>query len=52
MKDLVRDGYIDQSVSLQVLRDKKKISLLQTIANTKEVIVTEILFLLKMEPLK
>ncbi|MDR4946039.1 sigma-54 interaction domain-containing protein [Neobacillus cucumis] len=40
MKDLVRDGYIDQSVSLQVLRDKKKISLLQTIANTKEVIVT------------
>jgi PAS domain S-box-containing protein len=40
MKDLVQDGYIDQSASLQVLRDKKKISLLQTIAHTKEVIVT------------
>ncbi|MED1466919.1 sigma-54 interaction domain-containing protein [Bacillus salipaludis] len=40
MKDLVQDEFIDQSVSLQVLREKKKISLLQTIAQTKEVIVT------------
>lgn len=40
MKDLIQEGYIDQSASLRVLRDKKKISLLQTIAHTKEVIVT------------
>ena len=40
MKELVQDGYIDQSASLQVLRDKKKISLLQTIAHTHEVMVT------------
>src|SRR3954453_11129288 len=40
MKDLIQDGYIDHSASLQVLHDKKKISLLQTIAHTKEVIVT------------
>lgn len=40
IKDLVEDGYFNQSVSLQVLRDKKKISLLQTIAHKKDVIVT------------
>ncbi|PLS02348.1 sigma-54 interaction domain-containing protein [Neobacillus cucumis] len=40
MKDLIQDDFIDQSVSLNVLHEKKKISLLQTIAHTKEVIVT------------
>jgi PAS domain S-box-containing protein len=40
MQDLIEEGYINQSVSLQVLQEKKKISLLQNIRQTKEVIVT------------
>lgn len=40
MMNLVEDGYFDQSVSIRVLKEKKKISLLQIIAQKKEVIVT------------
>jgi PAS domain S-box-containing protein len=40
MQDLIEEGYINESVSLQVLQEKKKISLLQKIKQRKEVIVT------------
>jgi PAS domain S-box-containing protein len=40
MQDLIQEGYINQSVSLQVLQEKRKISLLQNIKQTKEVIAT------------
>ncbi|WCK52603.1 sigma 54-interacting transcriptional regulator [Aneurinibacillus sp. Ricciae_BoGa-3] len=40
MQDLIEEGYINESVSLQVLQQKRKISLLQNINQTKEVIVT------------
>ncbi|WP_378210793.1 sigma-54 interaction domain-containing protein [Anoxybacteroides rupiense] len=40
MEDLVKKGYFDQSVSLLVLREKKRISILQKIGGKKDVIVT------------
>ncbi|MDQ0219297.1 PAS domain S-box protein [Peribacillus cavernae] len=40
MKDLMGKGYFDQSVSLLVLEEKKQISIIQKIAEKKEVIVT------------
>ncbi|MCM3567244.1 sigma-54-dependent Fis family transcriptional regulator [Neobacillus mesonae] len=40
MMDLIQDEFIDQSASLLVLEEKKEVSLLQTIAHKKEVIVT------------
>ncbi|WP_035100213.1 sigma-54 interaction domain-containing protein [Aneurinibacillus terranovensis] len=40
MQDLIDEGYLNESVSLQVLQAKKKISLLQKIKQIKEVIAT------------
>ncbi|WP_337958000.1 sigma-54 interaction domain-containing protein [Guptibacillus sedimenti] len=40
MNELIDGGYIDQSVSLLVLKEKKRISLLQKISDKKDVIVT------------
>lgn len=40
MYDLVKKGYFDQSVSLLVLQQKKRISILQKIGGKKDVIVT------------
>ncbi|TWI59672.1 sigma-54 interaction domain-containing protein [Halalkalibacter nanhaiisediminis] len=40
MSDLMKQGYFDQSVSLLVLRDKKRISILQRIGKQKDVMVT------------
>jgi PAS domain S-box-containing protein len=40
MEHLVKQGYIDQSVSLLVLKEKKCISILQKIGGKKDVIVT------------
>lgn len=40
MKDLMREGYIDQSVSLLVLKEKERMSILQKIGGKKDVIVT------------
>lgn len=40
MSELVKKGYIDQSVSLFVLEKKKRISLIQKIGGKKDVIVT------------
>lgn len=40
MSDLMKKGYFDQSVSLLVLQEKKRISILQRIGPQKDVIVT------------
>jgi PAS domain S-box-containing protein len=40
MEELVRKGYFDQSVSLLVLQQKQRISILQKIGGKKDVIVT------------
>jgi len=40
MSDLMKKGYFDQSVSLLVLQEKKRISILQRIGQQKDVIVT------------
>lgn len=40
MRDLMTNGYIDQSVSLLVLEKKKQISIMQKIGGKKDVIVT------------
>ncbi len=40
MEDLMKRGYFDQSVSLLVLKDKKRISILQRIGKQKDVMVT------------
>ncbi|MBB5323312.1 PAS domain S-box-containing protein/TyrR family helix-turn-helix protein [Anoxybacillus tepidamans] len=40
MQSLVNEGYFDQSVSLLVLKHKKRISILQKIGGKKDVIVT------------
>lgn len=40
MVDLIKKGYLDQSVSLLVLKEKRKISILQKIGGKKDVIVT------------
>ena len=40
MSDLMKQGYFDQSVSLLVLKEKRKISILQKINQQKTVIVT------------
>ncbi|MFB7637374.1 sigma 54-interacting transcriptional regulator [Peribacillus butanolivorans] len=40
MSDLVKQGHFDQSVSLLVLRKKKRISILQQIGQHKDVMVT------------
>lgn len=40
MKDLISDGYFDQSVSLLVLEKRQRISILQRIGGKKDVIVT------------
>ncbi|ESU71589.1 Fis family transcriptional regulator [Geobacillus thermopakistaniensis] len=40
MEELVREGYFDQSVSLLVLKQKQRISMLQTVGGKKDVIVT------------
>lgn len=40
MADLMSRGYFDQSVSLLVLEQKKRVSILQKIGNKKDVVVT------------
>ena len=40
MSDLMKKGYFDQSVSLLVLQEKKRISILQRIGQQKDVMVT------------
>ncbi|MCM3759907.1 sigma 54-interacting transcriptional regulator [Alkalihalobacillus oceani] len=40
MADLMKEGYFDQSVSLLVLEEKKRLSILQKIGGKKDVIVT------------
>ncbi|MCP1358690.1 sigma-54 interaction domain-containing protein [Aneurinibacillus migulanus] len=40
MNELMEDGYLDQSVSLLVLEQKRRIPLMQTLGGKKEVIVT------------
>ncbi|WP_281254501.1 sigma 54-interacting transcriptional regulator [Paenibacillus rigui] len=40
MKDLMTEGYFDQSVSLLVLEQKRRISIIQRIGGKKDVIVT------------
>jgi PAS domain S-box-containing protein len=40
MADLTRKGYVDQSVSLLVLKEKKRISILQKIGEKKDIVVT------------
>ncbi|MBE6185224.1 sigma-54 interaction domain-containing protein [Heyndrickxia ginsengihumi] len=40
MGDLIEEGYINQSVSLLVLREKEPVSIMQTLRGEKDVIVT------------
>ena len=40
VKELVREGYFDKSVTLEVLKKKKRVSLLQNLNNGKTLLVT------------
>jgi len=40
MEDLVREGYFDESVSLKVLREKKPVTISQTLKSGKSILVT------------
>jgi len=40
VKDLVREGVFDKSVTLEVLKKKKRVSILQTLSNGKTLLVT------------
>jgi PAS domain S-box-containing protein len=40
MKDLVREGYYDESVSLRVLQEKKPVTIPQTLKSGKNILVT------------
>ncbi|MCA0986997.1 sigma 54-interacting transcriptional regulator [Guptibacillus algicola] len=40
MEDLIKAGYISKSASLQVLKEKKPITLMQTISNGRKIIVS------------
>jgi len=40
MNDLINNGLLNQSVSLLVLKDKKRVSIIQTLGKQKDVVVT------------